>query len=214
MFVEEEDRTAEVDESGEFCGFLAGAVVDVEFHFPHGDAGDGGDEGRISDAEDDAAEFPPAFDEFDVFDFAVGEVDAGHAVVAIVAEDVSLEPPVEFDVFGQEAEFAVDFVAAERVGGGEEKPEADGVGIDHGLADEFPAVGGNRKEWMWSKKRRGPVWGRAWGDVLRLLTQLRAEWQGLLGDPGERGVRRRLQGVCGAGHLRHADHLRHVVEAS
>lgn len=125
--VEDEDGALEVDEAVEFHGFFTGALVDVHGEFSHFGGGDLTQEAGIGDAEDDLADFPPFFDEIDMFDLAVGEVDGLHFAFSS-GEDVAFEPPGEFDMIGEEAELAHDFLASERVAGGDLEADVDGVG--------------------------------------------------------------------------------------
>jgi len=129
--VEEEGGLVVVDEGAELFGFGAGAGVDVEGHFAHGDAGHVLGKGGVGDAEDEVAEAEPLADEFDVFDFGVGDLDEFEFTFA-AGEDVAGESPAEFDVIGEEAEFADDFLPAEGIGGGDGEVDGDGVVFEHG----------------------------------------------------------------------------------
>ena len=56
----------EFDEGGKIFGFLAGAVVDFHFDFSHVRHGDVAKEFGVGNMEDQLADLPPFFDEFDV----------------------------------------------------------------------------------------------------------------------------------------------------
>ena len=128
--VDEEGGAVVVDEGAEFFGFGAGTGVDVEGHLAHGDAGHVLDEGGVGDAEDEVSEAEPLADEFDVFDFGVGDADEFESALA-PGEDVAGEAPAEFDVIGEEAEFADDVLPAEGIGGGDGEVDGDGVVFEH-----------------------------------------------------------------------------------
>jgi hypothetical protein len=128
--VEDEDGAVVVDEGAELFGLGAGTGVDVEGHFSHGDAGDVFDEGGVGDAEDETADFEPAADELDVFDFGVGELDDLHLAFA-ADEDVAFEAPADFDVFGEEAKFADHFLPSEGIGGGDGEVDVDWIVFEH-----------------------------------------------------------------------------------
>ena len=126
MGVEEEDGAFKVDEGFELFCFFTGAVVDLHDDFPHVGGGDVAEESGIGHTEDEAADFPPFFDQLDVLDRAIGEVDGLHFTFPS-GEDVALHAPREVYVVGQEAEFANDFFLAEGVSGRAVEGDVDGV---------------------------------------------------------------------------------------
>jgi len=169
--VEEEGGLVVVDEGAELFGFGAGAGVDVEGHFAHGDAGHVLGKGGVGDAEDEVAEAEPLADEFDVFDFGVGDLDEFEFTFA-AGEDVAGESPAEFDVIGEEAEFADDFLPAEGIGGGDGEVDGDGVVFEHG-----GECGVRILEWGMGNGEWGMGNGE-WG---------REDWESSILDPASQG---------------------------
>ena len=123
----------EVDEGGEFFGFLAGAVVDFHFEFAHVGHGDVAEEFGVGDAEDELADLPPFFDELDVIDFGVGKIDGGHLAFA-AGEDISFHAPGELDVVAEEAKFSDQVFATQRINGRAVEVDVNRLGEDHGIA--------------------------------------------------------------------------------
>ena len=71
------------------------------------------------------------FDQFDVFDFAVGHIDGVHLALA-AHEDVALEPPIDFDVIGKEADLAQNFLTTKGILGGNVELDVDRIDAEHG----------------------------------------------------------------------------------
>ena len=141
VFVETEDGTLKVDEGFQLFCFGAGTCVDVESHLSHIDAGDLFHEGWIRNAQDDAAEAPPLALQLDVFDLAVGHLDSVNLTLS-ADEDVSLEAPVDFNVFGKEADLAQDFFPAEGILGWDVELDVDRIDAEHGrtLRQKYPRL--------------------------------------------------------------------------
>ena len=130
MFIKEEDGTLEVDEGSELFGFLTGSVVDFYFELPHVGHGDVAEEFGVGDTEDELADFPPFFDEFDVVDFGVGKVDRFHFTFS-AGEDVAFHAPRKFNVLAEEAKFTNEIFASQRVDGRAVEVNVNGLGEDH-----------------------------------------------------------------------------------
>lgn len=130
MLIEQEDGALEIDQVAKLVRLVSGASIDVEGHLAHFDAGDVLDEGGVGDAEDKAAEDPPASLEFDVLDLAVGDGDGLHLPLA-AGEDAALEAPVDIEAFGKKAELAQHFLAAERIVRRNRELDVDRIDAEH-----------------------------------------------------------------------------------
>lgn len=114
--VEEEDGALEVDKAFQLFGFLTGALVDLHYDLPHFGDRDFTQEPGVGDTEDKLADFPPFFDELDVFDFSVREDDGIHLALP-PGENVPFETPRKLHLLGEETELADDMFPAEGIGG-------------------------------------------------------------------------------------------------
>jgi len=115
VLIKNEGRTLEVDEVGELFGLFTRAIIDYHDELAHISNGDISKEFGIRDTEDKTSDFEPLFDEVNVFDFSVGEVDGLHFALS-AAEDVAFHTPRELYVVWEEAELANHVFPAEWVG--------------------------------------------------------------------------------------------------
>lgn len=88
-------------------------------------------EGRVGDAEDEMAESEPTTDEFDVFEFGVGDPEELHLALS-ASEDVAFESPADFDLLRKETKLSNDLVPSEGISRRDGEVDVDGIVFEHG----------------------------------------------------------------------------------